>query len=164
MAEETNSAAWLAETPSSGAGRGSAAQAPRRRTELLESDGSLSPAVRASRTTIKLDQPFNLRGCPQSLEAGVYLVDTEEQLIESLSFCAYQRTRTSIHLHRRHGRSGLDRVLRVSGDDLDTAVALSRAARDLAIRQRLAADDLADLSEMARADDDGMRLAAAAGR
>ena len=114
--------------------------------------------VRSTRMTVKLSQPFSLRGCAQALDPGVYLVDTDEQLLEGLSFCAYQRVKTFIHLHRTLGRPGTSRVLNVSGEDLDTAVSIGRAAQDRATRDQLVATNsrLADLSALGRADDDGM--------
>lgn len=116
--------------------------------------------VRSTRMTVELSQSFSLRGCGQALEPGVYLVETDEQLLESLSFRAYQRIETFIHLHRDLGRPGVDRVLSVSGDDLDSAVSIGRVAHDRAIRDRFvgANNSLADLRALDRADDEGMTL------
>lgn len=114
--------------------------------------------VRSTRMTVNIPQAFSLRGCGQTLKPGIYLVETDERLLESLSFCSYQRTKTFIHLHRKLGRPGTDRILSVSGDDLDTAISIGQAAQDRAIRDRSAAanDRVADLDALDRADDEGM--------
>lgn len=113
---------------------------------------------RTTRKTILFMEPFSLRGCGQTLEPGVYLVETDEELLEGLSFVAYQRTKTFIHLHSSLGRPGTSRTLSVSGDDLDTAINIGRAARERDERAQHvgAANAAADLSALDRADDDGM--------
>jgi len=113
---------------------------------------------RTTKKTVMLTEPFSLRGCSQSLEPGVYLVETDEELLEGLSFRAFQRTKTFIHLHSSLGRPGTSRTLSVSGDDLDTAINIGRAAREREARAQHvgAGDAAADLSALYRADDDGM--------
>lgn len=41
-------------------------------------------------------RPFRLRGLPELQPAGTYVVETEEELIEGLSFPAYRRVATII--------------------------------------------------------------------
>jgi len=98
------------------------------------------PLSRSTRKTVEFPLPFSLRGCPQQLGAGVYLVETHEQLIESLSFSAYQRVKTFIHLHGAQGRPGVARTLEVSGDDVDDAISIGRAARERGLFDRSVVD------------------------
>lgn len=44
-------------------------------------------------------RPFRLRGEPSPLPAGTWLVETEEALIEALSFPAWRRTGTTLRPH-----------------------------------------------------------------
>lgn len=52
--------------------------------------------TRTQRTTIVFARPFVLPGVPAPLPAGTYAVDTEEELVQGLSFPAYRRVATSI--------------------------------------------------------------------
>lgn len=97
--------------------------------------------IRTTTQTVTIAQPFSLRGCVQTLEAGVYLIETDETVLEGLSFCAYQRTKTFIHLDDRLGRPGTARILSVSGDDLDTAIGIGRTILDLKSSDRWTGDE-----------------------
>ena len=101
-------------------------------------------STRSTRLTIDFPIAFSLRGCPQRLSPGVYLVETDEQLIESLSFSAYQRIKTFIHLHDVEGRPGVGRMLEVSGNDMDAVISIGRGARERGLFA-LGANDGADL-------------------
>ena len=98
------------------------------------------PSTRSTRLTIDFPIAFSLRGCPQRLSPGVYLVEADEQLIESASFCAYQRVRTFIHLHGVEGRQGVGRMLEVSGNDLEAVISIGRGAKERGLFA-LGADD-----------------------
>ncbi len=117
--------------------------------------------VRSTRRIVRIEQPLSLRGCAQVLEPGNYTVETDDQLLEGLSFFAYQRIKTFIYLDRTLGRPGVDRVLSVSGDDLDNAVRLGHAVNVRATHDHSAsdADATADLDALDRADDEGMTRA-----
>jgi len=114
--------------------------------------------IRTTRKTVTIEQSFSLRGCAQALEPGAYEVDTDEQELDGVSFLAHQRIRTFIHLHRTLGRPGVDRIMSVSGDDLDTAIAIARVARNLGISGQSASAPVAEpnVSALDRANDKGM--------
>lgn len=119
--------------------------------------------IRTTRKTVIIEQPFNLRGCRLTLKPGAYDVDTDEQELDGVSFLAFQRIRTFIHLHKTLGQPGDDRMVSVSGDDLDTAIAITRHARSLGIASKSESAPAAGRNEGAlhqdRADTDGMMRA-----
>lgn len=59
---------------------------------------------RTLREDVVLKRPFFLKGWSEPLPAGTYAVETEEELIEGLSFPAYRRVSTTIT--RRAARAG----------------------------------------------------------
>jgi hypothetical protein len=52
--------------------------------------------TRSRRTQITFTRPFTLKGLDHPQPAGTYDVDTEEELLEGLSFPAYRRVSTTI--------------------------------------------------------------------
>ena len=54
--------------------------------------------TRTCRKLVTFAQPFLLRAIDAVVPAGTYKVDTDEELIDGLSFLAYHRTATWIHL------------------------------------------------------------------
>jgi hypothetical protein len=78
-----------------------------------------------SRTTVKtvtFTRPFTLRGMDEERLAGTYVVETDEELIEPLSFAAYRRTATWIRLPRRPGGDGSSQLALIDPDELDEAM------------------------------------------
>ena len=59
--------------------------------------------LRTSRRTATFDRPFSLRGIDGIQPAGTYTVETDEELLEGLSFPAYRRVATTIFLPSRPG-------------------------------------------------------------
>lgn len=57
--------------------------------------------TRTTTETFVFTHPFLLNCIGQELSAGAYLVETESEMIPSLSFVAYRRTQTFLHLPRR---------------------------------------------------------------
>jgi hypothetical protein len=51
---------------------------------------------RTHREIMVFRRPFRLRGWSEAQPAGAYVVETEEELIEGLSFAAYHRISTTI--------------------------------------------------------------------
>ncbi len=51
---------------------------------------------RTRREDMVFKHPFSLKGWSEPLPAGTYAVETEEELIEGLSFPAYRRVSTTI--------------------------------------------------------------------
>jgi hypothetical protein len=63
-------------------------------------------SMRTITKTVKFRRPFSMRGVDGTYPAGTYVVETDEVLIEPLSFTAYQRIATTIQLPQRSGRAG----------------------------------------------------------
>ena len=78
--------------------------------------------IRTTRTTISFSQPFKLKDLDDIQPAGDYLLDTDEELIESLSRLAYRRVATLLHLPSTSRPQGLTEVLSVSPAELDAAL------------------------------------------
>lgn len=79
--------------------------------------------VRTSTKTVTFKQPFTLRGLDRELPAGDYTVETDEELIQGLSFPVFRRVLTQIHLPTVEGHPGCTQVLRLEPQDLDDALA-----------------------------------------
>jgi hypothetical protein len=64
--------------------------------------------TRTSRKTVTFTRPFFLSGIDEVRPAGTYAVETDEELLQALSFPAYRRVATWIRLQgviaRPHGR------------------------------------------------------------
>ena len=52
--------------------------------------------LRTSRRTVAFTRAFSLRGVDGVQPAGTYTVETDEELLESLSFPVYRRVATTI--------------------------------------------------------------------
>jgi hypothetical protein len=70
--------------------------------------------TRTARKTVTFTRPFELAGVGVQ-PAGAYEVDTDEELIDDLSFLAWRRVATMIHLRR----DGAEQVYRVDPVELD---------------------------------------------
>jgi hypothetical protein len=82
---------------------------------------------RTQRESLVFRRPFLLPGWPEPQAAGRYAVDTEEELIEGLSFPAWRRVSTI--LMRQHDRpGGLIEAIPVDPRDLARAQAADVAA------------------------------------
>ena len=54
--------------------------------------------TRTQRSTLVFARPFSVNGEAQRQPAGSYIIETEEELLEGLSFPAYRRVATTITL------------------------------------------------------------------
>lgn len=77
---------------------------------------------RSTETTVTFLHAFHLKGLEQPQPAGTYLVVTEEELLDALSFPAWQRTGTQLHLPAI-GLPALSRQA-ISIDPVDLSAAL----------------------------------------
>ncbi len=78
--------------------------------------------MRTTRESVTFDRPFSLRAVDGLQPAGTYAVDVDEELIEGLSFLAYQRVATTIYLPLRPGGSGSVQAVTVDPRELDAAL------------------------------------------
>jgi hypothetical protein len=79
--------------------------------------------IRTTSTPITFHRPFSLPGVDGLQPAGTYTVETDEELIEGLSFYAYRRVATVIRLPAGSGRLGFSQAVSVNPLDLDAAQA-----------------------------------------
>ena len=84
--------------------------------------------VRTSKTTVTFSKPFVLEGFDDVLPSGAYDVETDEEPLEGLSFLAYRRTLTVLHLRPEPGRRGFSQSLVIDPLELEAALRRDRAA------------------------------------
>jgi hypothetical protein len=75
--------------------------------------------TRTAQANLTFARPFTLAGIDGTLPAGTYRVDTDEELVEGLSFFAWRRVATTIHITR----DGATRVYPVKPADLAAGLA-----------------------------------------
>lgn len=73
---------------------------------------------------------FTLSGLDEALPAGTYHVETDEELLEGVSFPVYRRVLTVIHLHAEPGRTGVSRSLTVDPNELEAALERDAAEQE----------------------------------
>jgi hypothetical protein len=77
--------------------------------------------IRTTRQNVTFLRPFSISGVEGVQPAGTNVVETDEQLLEELSFPAYHRIFTSIILPVGGGGSGSYQVVRIDPAELDEA-------------------------------------------
>ncbi len=80
---------------------------------------------RVTSSTIEFRRPFRLSALDASQPAGTYRIDSYEELVEGLSFAAYRRIETLLHLHGTEWPAQL-----VAVDPLELEEAQRRDATD----------------------------------
>ena len=80
---------------------------------------------RIRRETLVFSRPFRLRGWKEPHPAGTYALETEEELIDGLSFTAYRRVGTTLTREATPG-GHCRQVIPVDLADLEAAVAAER--------------------------------------
>jgi len=78
--------------------------------------------TRTIETTVTFKRPFALTGLNEELPAGDYIVETEEELVDGISYAAYRRTSTVLRLPARSGPPQLTRAMTVDPAELDEAM------------------------------------------
>lgn len=86
-------------------------------------------ATRTTTKTVQFRRPFSLTGLDGEQPAGAYTIETDEALIQTLSFTAYQRIGTWIRISARLSGAPraplvLDQLTNI--DPLDLQAALAR--------------------------------------
>lgn len=77
--------------------------------------------------TVTFARPFHVGGIDGVHPAGSYVVETDEELLEPLSFVAYHRLSTSIQLSPASGRTGRVETYFIDPAALDAALARDAA-------------------------------------
>jgi hypothetical protein len=78
---------------------------------------------RTSDATVTFKRPFVIDGFEQELPPGDYVVETEEELIQGLSFPAYRRVSTTLRVDRIPGRPGQTESWQIVPEALEAALA-----------------------------------------
>jgi len=91
--------------------------------------------TRPNNKKITFRRPFTLAGFGEELPAGAYTVETDEELVEGISFPVYRRIATLIHLH---SQAGLTQTLTIDPQELDAALARDQALEAISEHERQA--------------------------
>jgi hypothetical protein len=84
--------------------------------------------TRTIQSSVTFGRSFLLAGLGETLPAGTYCVETEEELIDSLSFPAYRRISTLLRLPTERGPAHLSRAVTIDPGELDAALERDRAS------------------------------------
>ena len=87
--------------------------------------------IRTSKNTVTFNKPFILGGFDEILPAGAYSVETDEELLEGISFPAYRRILTLIHLHAKPDHPGVTQILTIDPNELDAALLRDRESAEM---------------------------------
>jgi len=79
--------------------------------------------TRTTSRTVTFTHPFTLSSVDGVQPAGSYVVETDEELVDSLSFPVYRRTATWLHLPRSDGGTNrgiaMSQTALIDPDELD---------------------------------------------
>lgn len=78
--------------------------------------------IRTSSKSVTFRRPFTLRGVDETFPAGAYIVETDEEKVEGISFVAYRRIASHLRLPGRRGSAVVGRMLLVEPGDIDVAL------------------------------------------
>lgn len=78
--------------------------------------------IRTTTQTITFRRSFFVIGIDEYRPAGTYTVETDEELIEGLTFSAYRRTSARISLPPTPSRPGIAETLTIDPDEIDAAL------------------------------------------
>jgi len=122
--------------------------------------------IRTSKKTVTFNKSFVLGGFDELLPAGAYSVETDEELLQGVSFPAYRRILTLIHLHAKSGNPVLTRTLPIDPKELEAALKRDQASAERPVapdagRKGLQGTtesrrDEADRQALERAENEGM--------
>ena len=88
--------------------------------------------VRTTKSTVTFANAFMLGDFDEMLPPGQYDVEIDEELLEGLSFDAYRKVLTLVHLPAKSGHPSLSRTLTINPGELDAALTRDAAASDQA--------------------------------
>ena len=94
---------------------------------------------RTTSRTVTFMHPFNLSGVDEVQPAGTYAVETDEELLQTLSIPAYRRTSTLMRLPARPTGPMLTQIVEINA--LELAAVLARDARPNETTPQLAGGD-----------------------
>lgn len=92
--------------------------------------------TRTSKKTVTFGRSFTLGSFDEVLPAGNYVVETDEELIQGLSFPAFRRILTVIYLQAKSRNSALTRSLTIDPNDLEAALERDQNPAKLSIKEK----------------------------
>jgi hypothetical protein len=96
---------------------------------------------RTTTRTVTFLMPFSIAAANQELPAGAYLVETDEELIQGLSFAAYRRVATFLRIRQGRGPSGRLHSVPIDPEELEAALMRDLVSYNQTKQQRTFADD-----------------------
>lgn len=94
---------------------------------------------RTTTRTVTFLMPFSIVAANHELPAGAYAVETDEELIQELSFPAYRRVATYLRIPQPRGPSDRLHSVPVDPEELEAALARDLASYNEAKERREAA-------------------------
>ncbi|MGH7012771.1 MAG: hypothetical protein ACREEL_01215 [Stellaceae bacterium] len=94
--------------------------------------------TRTSSNTVTFLHPFKLSGVDDVQPAGRYVVETDEELLQTLSHPAYRRLSTVIGLPGRSGNTERARIVDIAPAELAEVLARDSQVQEQGIAPRLA--------------------------
>lgn len=91
--------------------------------------------VRTTKKTMTFVNAFSLGTLDEVLPPGTYEIETNEELLEGLSFPAYRRTLALLHLPALESRRGTSRTVMIDPNELDAALKRDATAPELTAAQ-----------------------------
>ena len=82
--------------------------------------------LKTERATISFMNPFSLRELDGAQPAGDYIVETDRELIEGISWLAYRRVATFLHVPRISASQGFSQRVTVNQADFEAALMKDR--------------------------------------
>ena len=87
-------------------------------------------STRTKHTTVHFSAPFALRGVDDIQPPGDYAIDEDEELIDGVSWLAYRRVATFIHLPALASNSRTSQLISIDHAELEAALQQDRDAED----------------------------------
>ena len=79
--------------------------------------------IRTTSKTVTFVRPFVLDGLDEVQPAGTYDVETDEELLDTVSIRAYRRVSTLVHLHALPSSPRVPRTVTIDPVELDAVLA-----------------------------------------
>lgn len=79
--------------------------------------------MRTTSRSVTFRHPFTLKGNEEAFPAGTYVVETDEEMLDTVSLCAYRRLATWIRIPCVPGRPGTIDTMAVAPEELAAALA-----------------------------------------
>lgn len=89
---------------------------------------------RTTRHTLTFSNAFMIEGVEREQPAGAYQVEFDEEAIDGLSFVAYRRVATRLHLAKDPAQPGITEVVEVPAADVAGLLALAQSPQPKLLR------------------------------